>query len=184
MPATPIGLSSELATLGAMATGGAPSTPDALRARLEASRRALFDAIEGLDEEGFRRRPGPSQWSPAEVLAHLLLMEQQLLTWAQAALAAPDEYEFVWLSEDARRDQAQAAQRMPVPQILHGLLAQRRETVWLLETLDAGQLAKTCRVVGRGSFPVALLFQRMADHEEEHARQVREARAQAAQRAT
>ncbi|MEX1253751.1 MAG: DinB family protein [Dehalococcoidia bacterium] len=146
--------------------------------KLEASRQALMDAIAGLDEEGFRARPTAGEWTAAEVLAHLLADEPGVVASAQAALgggtitldATPD---------DEREQQAKdAAQRMPVPQILHGLLAARRDTVRRVEALSPGQLAGRVRHPARGDTTVSRLFEHIAEHEEDHAAQIRTMRAQ------
>ena len=55
-------------------------------AMLDSSRSELMNAIEGLDEEGFRRRPQRGEWTAAEVLAHLLETERSLLNEITAAL--------------------------------------------------------------------------------------------------
>ena len=137
--------------------------PTELRAHLEASRRALLDAIAGLDEEGFRARTRSSQWSPVEVLAHLLASERLYMGWAQAALEE-DNLVLQPVAQDEQEQQAKLAQQMAAPQILHGLLAQRRDTMQLTRTLSYPE---------RGMFGLGLLFEKAATHEEEHAAQIR-----------
>ena len=146
--------------------------------RLEASRQALMDAIAGLDEEGFRARPRPGEWTATEVLAHLLADEPKLLAYAQPALGADDIAVEATPDEDREQQARDAAQRLPVPQILHGLLAARRDTMRLLEGLSAGELARPVRHAAHGGTTVGRLFQHMAEHEEAHATQIRTIRAQ------
>jgi uncharacterized damage-inducible protein DinB len=143
-----------------------------LGTRLEASREALMEAISGLDEEGFRARPAPGEWSPAETLAHLLLDETKLLEYARAA-AEGDTIAVPRATEDERDRQAREAARMPVPQIIHGLLATRRDTTALLERLTDEQLGTAVQHPAYGEAPLGRLFQHMAEQEEEHANQIR-----------
>jgi len=152
-----------------------------LGALLETSRQTLMDAISGLDEEGFKVRPDTSEWSAAEVLAHLLATER---TFTQQAQAAPSQERFTIapVTEDERQEQARLAQRAPVPQILHGLLAQRRDTMRLLKGLSSDQLTKTLTHPSRGDETAAGLFRQTAEHEAEHAAQIRALRAQPAAR--
>lgn len=153
--------------------------------RLEASRQALMDAIAGLDEEGFRARPTPGEWTAAEVLAHLLADEAKLLVDTQPALegvdvaveVTPDEGREK-LAKDAAQSAAQSAASGPVPQILHGLLAVRRDTLRRIEALPADQLGRPVRNAAYGDTTVARLFEHIAEHEEEHATQIRTIRAQ------
>ncbi len=138
-------------------------------------------AISELDEEGFRACPDEAEWSAAEVLAHLLATEGILVQQAQAALS--QEQVTVSLgTEDERQEQAKLAQTAPVPQILHGLLAQRRDTARLLRGLSPEQLNMTFIHPRRGEQTVASRFRRVAEHENEHAGQVRALRARAAAR--
>ena len=140
-------------------------------ARLKASREALMDAIAGLDEEGFRTRPDASAWSIAEVLAHLFATERILVERARAALTQ-EGFIATPRTEAARQEDARLAQRLPVLQILHALLAQRRDTIRLLEGRSAPELAQSFHPQ-QGERTVGWLFQRAAEHEDEHAQQVR-----------
>jgi len=149
--------------------------------RLEASRQALMDAIAELDEEGFRARPAAGGWTAAGVLAHLLDDEPKLLAYARSALEADDTEVEATSDEDREqqaKDAAQSAAGGPVPQILHGLLGARRDTLRQLEALSAEQLARPVRHAAYGGTSVGRLFQHIAEHEDEHADQIRTIRAQ------
>lgn len=133
-----------------------------------------MDAVAGMDEEGFRARPEQGAWNVAEVLAHLLAAETMYMRWVEAGeivLAQPNA-----LDEDTRR----LAQRMSVPQVLHGLAAQRRSTLQLLERLPPETLARPLRYEKPEQVPASWLFQKSAVHEEEHAGQIRTLRGQPA----
>jgi hypothetical protein len=74
--------------------------------------------------------------------------------------------------DQAHIDGAKSAQRMPVPQIVHGLLARRRDTLLLLEPLAPEHLARTVRHSRMGEMSVSALMRKVVDHETEHARQI------------
>jgi uncharacterized damage-inducible protein DinB len=137
-----------------------------------------MDAIAGLDEEGFRARPAGGGWTVAEVLAHLLDDEPRLLADVEAALGA-DRAPFSANPDDEREKRAKdAAQRMPVPQVLHGLLARRRDTLGRLESLPAEGLERPAGHAAYGSTTVEGLFAHIAAHELEHAAQIQTIRAE------
>ena len=132
-------------------------------------------AIASLAETAFRARTKAGDWTPAEVLAHLLTTEHNSLERVRTVLTQDNPF-VAWLSDDELEQQARPAQPMPVPQIVHGLLAQRRDVVLLLESLTAEQLRRPYQHERRGERTAAWLFQRMAEHESEHAGQIRQQR--------
>lgn len=150
----------------------------AIGGQLETSRMTLMNAVNALDDEGFRRRSDAGGWTVAEVLAHVLEMERVLMSWAHEAISI-DDVEVTPISDDERREQASSAQRMAVPQLIHGLLACRRDTVRFLEGLSERELARPLLHPDWGSLTVSLLFQRAAEHEAAHATQIRALRAEA-----
>ena len=104
---------------------------EALVRDLQASRERLLGVVAGVSEEQFKRRPPveavpvAGDWSIAEVLAHLLAVEQRQGGRIEVLLAgghaeAPD------LAEEERNAEARQGRAVPVPQIIHGLLAARR----------------------------------------------------------
>ncbi len=159
----------------------AQRSAEELVARLEQSRRSLMDAIAGLTEEGFRARPQSGEWTAAEVLAHLVTMERILTDRARRVLTEDNPY-VASISNDELQEQARSAQRMPVPQIVHGMLAQRRDVVSLLRPLSPQQLGRPYHHEGRGNLTLGWVFQRIAEHERDHAEQIRAQRAQVVSR--
>ena len=147
-----------------------------LAAKLEGSRAALHAAIEGMDEEAFRRRTAPGEWNAAELLAHLLAHEHRMQELAQLALNE-DNPAVRSRGDQAHIDGAKAAQRMPVPQIVHGLLAQRRDTLRVLQPLASQQLARAVQHSRMGDMSVSALMRKVVDHEIEHATQITSMRA-------
>ena len=146
--------------------------------RLETSRATLMDAVAGLDDEGFRGRSGTSGWTAAEILAHLLDMERVLMIWAHEAIGADDAV-VAPIGDDERFEQAALALRMAVPQLIHGLLARRRDTARFLARLSDLELARPLSHPDWGSLTVGMLFQRIAGHEEAHASQIKALRVEA-----
>ena len=138
-----------------------------------------MDAIAGLDEEGFRARPRSGEWTAEEVLTHLFITERNSTDRAQRVLIEDNPF-VAWIGDEELQEQARSAQRMPVPQIVHGLLAQRRIVLGLLAPLSPQQLGRPYRHERRGDLTAGWLFQRIGEHEEEHAGQIRALRAQEA----
>ena len=113
---------------------------DELRGELRSSRERLLAAIRGVSEEQFKRRPtasdGETGWSIAEILAHLLYAER---LWATGiALALTQDGVKVQAGRLETRDEDAKRGRMaPVPQLVHGLLASRRQVELLLDQAEA-----------------------------------------------
>ncbi len=146
--------------------------------RLETSRATLMGAVAGLDDEGFRGRSGTGGWTAAEILAHLLDMERVLMIWAHEAISA-DDVVVAPICDDERLEQAALARRMAVPQLIHGLFARRRDTARFLAGLSDLELARPLFHPDWGSLTVGMLFQRIAEHEEAHASQIKALRVEA-----
>jgi len=142
-----------------------------------------MDAIAGLDEAGFRARPDSASWTAAEVLAHLFDTERTLRGHAQAAIGQRDHV-VTQTPGDEREEPARSAQRMAVPQLVHGLLAERRETERALAGLSEGDLGRRVRYEALGEITVGALFRHLSGHESEHANQIRELRQAIAARTT
>jgi len=150
----------------------------ALREELRAARSRLLDAIAGVGEEQFKRRPaaagGEPGWCIAEVLAHLLSREK--LGTGRIALALERDGAIAEPSTPEQREQdARAGRGAPVPMLVHGLLAARRELERLLERAGAidGGLARGVVHPHRGRESVAwLLREKIIAHEREHTAQI------------
>jgi hypothetical protein len=121
------------------------SDVEALKADLASGRERLLQSIAGVSEEQFKKRPpaagtdGPN-WCIAEVLAHLL--QQERLRADRIALALDqDGVTIVPSADEVHYEAARAGRGAPVPQLIHGLLASRRELERLLDrtaALEAG----------------------------------------------
>jgi len=137
-----------------------------LRSDLQGSRERLFTQIRGLSEEQFRHVPGGESWSIATHLAHLLRTERIFVERVRRALT---EREPSIPSTRAGNDgDIDLAQRLAVPQIIHGMQACRRELDALLAACDDAALARAIHHERLGRMTVADLAVKIASHEDEH----------------
>ena len=147
----------------------------AIRSRLAASRARLLRAIEGVTEEQFRRRPEvEGAWSISEVLAHLLHSERVFAARIRLALEK-DGATIEPAPAEAREAAVRAGRRAPVPQLIHGLLASRRELELLLDRAEAlaGGLDRAVVHRERGRETVRwMLDGAVGGHELEHVQQI------------
>lgn len=58
-------------------------------ARLDSTHRKLMDTIKPIDDERFAHRPSPDEWSIAEIVHHLFLVEQRVLKGLEGELSNP-----------------------------------------------------------------------------------------------
>jgi uncharacterized damage-inducible protein DinB len=145
-----------------------------LLAALRASRERLLGVVAGVSEEQFKRRPAveaevtAGDWSIAEVLAHLLASEQRRCARLEALLrgeSSPDPE----VSDEERNTEARQGRAVPVPQVIHGLLAARRR---LERTLGVEDDAITARGPDLPPGVIDLVRADVIAHEEEHRRQI------------
>jgi hypothetical protein len=151
-----------------------------LRRDLQAGRERLLAVVSGVTEQEFKRRPpseskadGPT-WCIAEVLAHLL--QQEKLRAARISTALDHDGAAITPSTDEEHYEAvRAGRASPVPQLIHGLLASRREIDKLLdraEAMDSG-LDRAVQHPNLGRQTVEwMLREKVIAHEEEHAQQI------------
>jgi hypothetical protein len=121
---------------------------DDLRRELTSGRERLLAAIAGISEEQFKRRPPVTaakagdipNWSIAEILSYLLYSERLWGTGIALALTQ-DGVKVQAGALEAQEDDARRGRMAPVPQLVHGLLASRRQVELLLDqaaALDQG----------------------------------------------
>jgi hypothetical protein len=146
---------------------------------LQACRARLFAAISGVTEEQFKRRPEPTEsdpdpWSIAEVLAHLLASER--LRGDRIAMALDhDGVTITPSSPEAHEEGARAGRRVLIPQLVHGVLASRREVERQLARGAASEggidRAVLHPVLGRQTVEW-MVGEKIIAHESEHAGQI------------
>ena len=154
-----------------------------LKLELVAVRERLLAAIAGVNEEQFKRRPQAAgddkPWCIAEVLGHLLQQERLRGERITKALAKNGATVEPVLPEEQDRG-AQAGRVAPVPQLIHGLLASRREIERSLDeaVLLPNGLARYVVIPGAGDASIeAMLRQGVIEHEAEHVAQILSIRA-------
>ncbi len=138
-----------------------------LMSELQASRERLFAPLRGLTEEQFRHVPPGEGWSIATHLAHLLRVERLFVARAAAAL---QEDEPRMLSTGVSNDDDPAlAQRLAVPQIVHGLQAVRRGLDGILARCDESMLDRAIVHERLGRVTIVQIAAKLTEHEQEHA---------------
>jgi uncharacterized damage-inducible protein DinB len=154
------------------------TTASELTSDLAAARARLLAAIAGVSEEQFKRRPPRRDgedppWSIAEVLAHLLATSR---IWAERVELALDRDGAPVTPTDpaAQAEQTRAGRTAPVPQLIHGLLANERQFRRLIERAGRENgLDRAIEHPRHGRLSVAAMLRRYAiDHEVEHATQI------------
>jgi hypothetical protein len=155
-----------------------------LREALHESRARLFAPIEGLSEEQFRHSVDDDGWNIATHLAHLLRCERML---AERSMRALREDGARVLSTGVTNDDDPAlAQRLAVPQVIHGLQASRREVASMLDGTADASLDRAIEHERLGRISVREMVEKMAAHEDEHAQTIEllARRSRSAQRVT
>ena len=138
-----------------------------LRSELRTSREALFDAIRGLGEEQFRHLPPGESWAIATHLVHLLRIERIFTERARAAIG--EDEPFVASTRVQNEDEPGLAQRLAVPQVIHGMLNTRRDLEATLDACDDAALAtRAIRHETLGRMTLEEIFVKVAKHEDEH----------------
>ncbi len=64
--------------------------------RLDSQHRQLLETITPIDDERFAHRPTKAEWSLAEVVHHLCLVEQHVIKVLETALADPPQRHGLW----------------------------------------------------------------------------------------
>jgi uncharacterized damage-inducible protein DinB len=140
-------------------------TAEELRTGLRDSRERLFAAIRGLSEEQFRFVASGDAWNIAAHLAHLLRIERVYAERGSRALIEDEPY--CASTSTVNDDDPVLAQRLAIPQMIHGMQAARRDIEALLDAGDA-VLARTIKHERIGRMTIEEIVKKMADHEREH----------------
>ncbi len=141
-----------------------------LRTDLRDSRARLFAPLRALSEEQFRVTPAGEAWPIAAYLGHLLRVERLFTERAERALR--EDTPAISSTGAVNEDDPAVAQRLAVPQMIHGLQAVRRQLDALLADCDDAALEHAIVHERRGRMTVAQIAGKMADHEAEHAADV------------
>jgi hypothetical protein len=135
MSETPAGL--HPAALGVLA-----STPGALRGLLASLPASTLET------------PGAEGWSPKDVVAHILSIEQQALLGRVRLIASADDAELPNIDEDATLA-ASGMRAWPLARLLDELAAQRADALEALSRLGPEDLARSGRHSAAGAVSAA-----------------------------
>ena len=141
-----------------------------LRSDLQASRDRIFAPLRELNEEQFRHAAQPGGWSIATHLAHLLRCERLMVERVTRALQ--EEEPQVAPSGASNDDDVALAQHLAVPQIIHGMQAERRAIERLLDDADDATLERAIAHERDGRVTARAMIEKVARHECEHAEEV------------
>jgi uncharacterized damage-inducible protein DinB len=145
-------------------------TVPTLQSGLQGSRERLFASIRGLNEEQFRYVPVGETYAIATHLAHLLRIERIFTERAQAALH--EDAPFVASTSVKNDDDPGLAQKLAVPQMIHGMLNTRRDLDALLSRCDEAALGRAIVHERIGRMTIAEIAVKMTEHEDEHAAEI------------
>jgi uncharacterized damage-inducible protein DinB len=160
-----------LQAITSIGRGQVTMTVSQLRSDLQESREDLFEAIHGLAEEQFRFSPDGESWCIATHLAHLLRIERVFVERARRALTNDEPR--VASTRASNDDDPGPAQKLAVPQIVHGMQATRRDLDRLLAGCEERALERGIIHERLGRMTVSAMAEKIAGHEREHAAAVR-----------
>jgi hypothetical protein len=108
--------------------------------------------------------PAPGEWTPSDVVRHLIAVEQLVWHARLADLAANDHPTWRWVEPDRWTGQPRAS----LEQLLATYADVRGTTITTLSSFDDAAWARTGTHATFGVVDVAGLMTRAVDHDEEH----------------
>lgn len=129
----------------------------------------LLMAIHGIAEADLTRPESEGRWSIADVIAHLGDLEMIYAVRMRTALAV-DEPDVPALKQDQWI--ANVHRREPLSELLEQLWFHRRMNLALKSRLTEAELARKGRHPDYGLITIAQMFERIANHDEKHLRQI------------
>jgi hypothetical protein len=130
--------------------------------RLRAVPDALASAARGASPEP----PAPGEWTPSDVVRHLIAVEQEVWQPRLAQLEAEDHPIWPWTEPDPWTGKPGA----PLDELLATYADVRATTMATLDGLDDAGWARTGTHATFGVLDVAGLMGRAIDHDDEHLR--------------
>jgi hypothetical protein len=106
----------------------------------------------------------PGEWTPAEVVRHLIAVEAEVWQARLARLATEDDPHWPWTEPGL----ASGFDGLPLDEILASFAAARAATVATIRVLDEVGWARSGTHVVYGRLDVAGLLRVAIDHDEEH----------------
>jgi hypothetical protein len=109
-------------------------------------------------------RPAPGEWTPADIVRHLIAVEDEVWSARLAQLATENHATWPWTEPDRWTGEPDASLDL----LLGRHAAARASTVATLDRLDEDGWARTGTHATFGELDVAGLMARAIDHDEEH----------------
>lgn len=132
--------------------------------------RLLLERLDGVPDRLARAACGappaaaPGEWSPSDIVRHLVAVELKVWHVRIAQLATEDHPVWAWAEPDRWQDEPGAS----LERLLDVYRASRSRTIALLAALDEADWVRTGTHETFGVLDVASLLSRAADHDEEH----------------
>ena len=134
------------------------------RDRVTATVAAVPDRLAAAARAASPEPPSPGEWTPSEVLRHLIAVELDVWHPRLAQLATEDQPLWPWVEPGPWTGEPDA----PLDRLLEVYADARAATVRSLTALDDAGWAKTGTHATFGELDAAGLIVRALDHDEEH----------------
>ena len=134
--------------------------------------RPLLERLRGVPDRlatsarGAPPTAAPGEWSPPDIVRHLIVVERDVWHVRIAQLATEDHPIWAWAEPDRWLDEPGAS----LESLLDTYRAARQRTVAMLSALDEAGWAGTGTHETFGVLDIASLMSRAADHDDEHLR--------------
>jgi hypothetical protein len=149
-----------------------------LVARYRAGHATLLASLAGIDEAGLDHRPADGGWTPREVVHHAADSEMTAAIRLRRLIAEENPV-IAGYDGDTFAERLHYADR-PIEPALDSIAAARATTVQILDRLTEAEWARTGTHTESGSYGVERWLEIYAVHCDEHADQIRRARAETA----
>ena len=149
-----------------------------LVARYRAGHATLLASLAGIDEAGIDHRPIDGGWTPREVVHHTADSEMTAAIRLRRLIAEENPV-IAGYDGDTFAERLHYADR-PIEPALDSIAAARATTVQILDRLTEAEWARTGTHTESGSYGVERWLEIYAVHCDEHADQIRRARAETA----
>jgi hypothetical protein len=127
---------------------------------------AVPHALAALAHAASPEPPAPGEWTPSDIVRHLIAVEQLVWHARLVDIAATDQPTWPWTEPDLWAGDPGAT----LDQLLSTYAAARRSTTSTLEALDDAGWDRTGTHATYGILDVAGLMTRAVDHDEDHLR--------------
>jgi hypothetical protein len=134
------------------------------RDRVVTSLAAVPDRLASAARAAAPEPPAPGEWTPAQVVRHLIAVEREVWQPRLAQLAAEDHPRWPWVEPEPWSGEPDAT----LDRLLERYAETRSSTVTTLAALDDAGWSRTGTHATFGILDVTALMVRAIDHDEEH----------------